>query len=97
MVRTGPPANRYVNRLLPSDMVLNFDVYHPVQVVHIDPRGYQYADHPLPGNTSVLTGTKAYQPVPPRISTVTEANRSIRSGMVGENIFKILGCTIDTP
>lgn len=35
--------------------VLNFDVYCSVSVVRTSPRGYQYADHPLPSDTSVLT------------------------------------------
>ena len=58
---------------------------------------YRYVDHPLPGSSSVLTDTEAYRPVPPRISTVTEAYRSVRLGMVGKGIFKVLACTIGIP
>ncbi|THU47326.1 hypothetical protein C4D60_Mb09t14310 [Musa balbisiana] len=57
--------------------VLNFDVYHLVQAVRTGPRGYRYTVHPLPGSTNVLTDIETYQPVPPRISTVTEAYRSV--------------------
>ena len=77
--------------------VLNFDVYRPVLAVRTSPRGYWYADHPLPDSPNVLTGTEAYRSVPPRISTVTEAYRSVRPGVVGKCIFKVLAYTIGTP
>ncbi|RWW82891.1 hypothetical protein BHE74_00008614 [Ensete ventricosum] len=32
-------------------MVCNFDLYRPVQAVHISPPGYWYADRPLPGSS----------------------------------------------
>lgn len=74
-----------------STRVLNFDVYHSVWVVRTGPRGYWYADCSLPGGTSVLMGTEAYRPVPSQISTVTKAYRSVCLGVVGGDIFKVLG------
>lgn len=58
------------------------------RVVRTSPRGYRYVDYPLPDGTNVLIGTEVYQPVPPRISAVTEAYRSVRLDVVGECILR---------
>ena len=39
----------------PHFRILNFNGYRPVLAVCTVPRGFQYADHPLLGCTSVLT------------------------------------------
>ena len=81
-VKLCPSFFFYFNNSLKSK-VLNFNVYRPIWAVHTGSRWYQYADHPLSGSTNVFTGIEVYQ--------------SVHTGMVDENIFKILGCTIGMP
>ncbi|RZR77783.1 hypothetical protein BHM03_00002973 [Ensete ventricosum] len=41
--------------------------------------------------------TKVYQSVTPQILIVIEAYLSLRPGVVGGGIFKVLGCIVGTP
>lgn len=72
--------------------VLNFDVYRPIRAIRADLRVYRYADHPLMGGTSVLTGTKAYRLVPFEFRSLSR-----HTDVVGGAIFKVLRYTVNTP